>query len=247
VILDCIRPEHFRMDEEAIMIEANERGNERYAAFGLRVKQIFAAKGKILLSKAAATNAKLKAAIAAKAAKAKVAATASTSKLKAALTANARYTAYSSDVGEAFRPVIPEWGVKATYGLAVAYIAGDVAHTTYKETLKEDGNPPRARACFFNPLAPGLLLNHTHSWMDDSLRRDFLLRGRLSGHCFSRAAHVHHSPNSACRAVRDEARGALHQVGTHGCRTRADPGAALCGRRAGRARHRYRLRHVVAR
>jgi hypothetical protein len=74
------------------MIEANERGNERYAAFGLRVKQIFAAKGKILLSKAAATNAKLKAAIAAKAAKAKVAATASTSKLKAALTANARYT-----------------------------------------------------------------------------------------------------------------------------------------------------------
>ena len=112
------------MDEEAIMIEAQERGSERYAAFGLRVKQLFATKAKLLSTKAAVVGAKA----------------------KSAAMANARYTAYSSDVGEAFRPMVPEWTVKATYGLAVAYICGDIGVTTYKETLKPDGNPPRAFA-----------------------------------------------------------------------------------------------------
>ena len=43
-----------------------------------------------------------------------------------------RYTAYSSDIGEAFRPVVPQWAVKATYGLAITYIAGEVGVATYK-------------------------------------------------------------------------------------------------------------------
>ena len=34
---------------------------------------------------------------------------------------NIRYVAYSSDVGEAFRPVVPGAVVKATYGLAFGY------------------------------------------------------------------------------------------------------------------------------
>ena len=34
---------------------------------------------------------------------------------------NVRYVAYSSDVGEAFRPVVPTWLVKSTYGLAFGY------------------------------------------------------------------------------------------------------------------------------
>ena len=117
------------MDEEAIMIEGNERGNERYAAFGLRMKQLFAIKAKALSAKAAT----------AKAASVKVA-----TKAKAAAAANVRYTAYSSDVGEAFRPMVPEWAVRATYGLAVTYIVGDVGLTTYKEHCKPDGNPTRA-------------------------------------------------------------------------------------------------------
>ena len=104
------------------MIEANERGNERYAAFGLRVKQIFAVKGKIALA-----NAKV-----------------AMAKAKTAGAANMRYTAYSSDVGEAFRPVVPDWAVKATYGLAVTYIAGEVGYTTWKESEKPDGDTLRA-------------------------------------------------------------------------------------------------------
>ena len=87
---------------------------QRYAAFGLRMKQLFAVKTKILGVKA-----------------------------KKAALAKARYTAYSSDVGEAFRPVVPEWAVKGTYGLAVAYICGDIGMTTYKESLKPDGNTAR--------------------------------------------------------------------------------------------------------
>lgn len=98
------------------MIEANERGNERYAAFGLRVKQLFAVKAKIGMAKA------------------KVVAV----KAKAAALQNARYTAYSSDVGEAFRPVVPEWAVKGTYGLAIAYIAGEVGLTTWREHKKPE-------------------------------------------------------------------------------------------------------------
>ena len=49
------------------MIEANERGNERYAAFGLRCKQLFALKGKMMAAKATAAKMKLKAALTAKA------------------------------------------------------------------------------------------------------------------------------------------------------------------------------------
>ena len=104
------------MDEEAVMVEAHEKGNERYAAFGLRIKQLFAVKAKVGMAKAKVGMAKAKAAAA----------------------ANARYTAYSSDVGEAFRPMVPEWAVRATYGLAITYIAGDVGLTTYEESKRPD-------------------------------------------------------------------------------------------------------------
>ena len=86
---------------------------DRYAAFGLRLKQVFAVKT-AALSKAAA--------------------------------ANARYVAYSSDVGEAFRPVIPRWAVTATYGVAIAYVAGDVGYTGYVESQRPGGNVARATA-----------------------------------------------------------------------------------------------------
>lgn len=86
---------------------------DRYAAFGLRLKQVFAVKT-AALSKAAA--------------------------------ANARYIAYSSDVGEAFRPVVPRWAVTATYGVAIAYVAGDVGYTGYVESQRPGGNVARATA-----------------------------------------------------------------------------------------------------
>eukprot|EP00927_Polykrikos_kofoidii_P061555 TRINITY_DN56392_c0_g1_i1.p1 TRINITY_DN56392_c0_g1~~TRINITY_DN56392_c0_g1_i1.p1 ORF type:complete len:275 (+),score=11.72 TRINITY_DN56392_c0_g1_i1:75-827(+) len=44
-----------------------------------------------------------------------------------------RYVAYFSDVGESFRPVLPPWAVNVTYGIAGAYVIGDVAYAGYKK------------------------------------------------------------------------------------------------------------------
>lgn len=45
----------------------------------------------------------------------------------------ARYLAYTSDIGEAFRPIVKPWVVKAAYGVSWAYVATDVSLTAYTE------------------------------------------------------------------------------------------------------------------
>lgn len=56
-----------------------------------------------------------------------------------------RYVAYSSDIGESFRPVAnPAW-VNASYGVAIAYIVGDVAYHGYK--AKEEGKDNVVSPC----------------------------------------------------------------------------------------------------
>ncbi|EHK99694.1 putative Mitochondrial fission process protein 1 [Glarea lozoyensis 74030] len=53
-------------------------------------------------------------------------------RVRTALLSAQRYVAYTSDIGESFRPVAhPNW-VRAAYGISWAYIAGDVAHEGYK-------------------------------------------------------------------------------------------------------------------
>jgi len=47
-----------------------------------------------------------------------------------------RFIAFSSDVGEAFRPVISEKWVRAGYGVAIAYIVADVALVTRRAMKK---------------------------------------------------------------------------------------------------------------
>ncbi|CDZ96671.1 Uncharacterized conserved protein [Phaffia rhodozyma] len=53
-------------------------------------------------------------------------------RLRTALRAGTRYVAYTSDVGESFRPVVPPWVVTAGYGVSWAYLIGDVSYETYK-------------------------------------------------------------------------------------------------------------------
>jgi mitochondrial fission process protein 1 len=43
-----------------------------------------------------------------------------------------RYVAYTSDIGESFRPVASPNLVRAAYGISWAYLVGDVAHEGYK-------------------------------------------------------------------------------------------------------------------
>src|SRR5271156_2485753 len=43
-----------------------------------------------------------------------------------------RYVAYTSDIGESFRPVAHPWLVRSAYGISWAYLIGDVSHEGYK-------------------------------------------------------------------------------------------------------------------
>lgn len=47
----------------------------------------------------------------------------------------ARYLAYTSDIGEAFRPVVNRRLVTASYGISVAYVVGDIGYEGYRATL----------------------------------------------------------------------------------------------------------------
>ena len=51
-----------------------------------------------------------------------------------------RYLAFTSDVGEAGRPVLPNWAVRATYGLTGAYIFGDITSEGYHAYKQEQNN-----------------------------------------------------------------------------------------------------------
>ena len=52
--------------------------------------------------------------------------------------AKIRYSAYSSDVGEAARPVAPKWVVNAAYGIVGIYIVGDISFECYNEKNKNN-------------------------------------------------------------------------------------------------------------
>ena len=43
-----------------------------------------------------------------------------------------RYVAYTSDIGESFRPIAHPWLVKGAYTVSWAYLIGDVSHEGYK-------------------------------------------------------------------------------------------------------------------
>lgn len=47
-----------------------------------------------------------------------------------------RYVAYTSDIGESFRPVAHPWLVRGAYAISWAYLIGDVSHEGYKAYKK---------------------------------------------------------------------------------------------------------------
>ncbi|GAA5832647.1 hypothetical protein JCM11251_001396 [Rhodosporidiobolus azoricus] len=57
-------------------------------------------------------------------------------RIRPVLVSSSRYLAYSSDVGESFRPVVAPRAVQAAYGISWAYVAGDVGYEGYKASLK---------------------------------------------------------------------------------------------------------------
>jgi len=47
-----------------------------------------------------------------------------------------RYVAYTSDIGESFRPITHPWLIKGAYGISWAYLVGDVSYEGYKAYLR---------------------------------------------------------------------------------------------------------------
>ncbi|EIN10303.1 hypothetical protein PUNSTDRAFT_125224 [Punctularia strigosozonata HHB-11173 SS5] len=77
------------------------------------------------------------------------------SRIQTALRAGSRYIAYTSDVGEAFRPVVPPYVVTAAYGISWLYLAGDVSFETYKASRR--GPSPVEAANFSEPTRLGMV------------------------------------------------------------------------------------------
>ncbi|GBE79393.1 hypothetical protein SCP_0205910 [Sparassis crispa] len=76
-------------------------------------------------------------------------------RLRTAVRAGHRYIAYTSDVGEAFRPVVPPVVVSAAYGISWLYLAGDVSYESYKAHRK--GPSPLEAAHFSEPTRIGMV------------------------------------------------------------------------------------------
>lgn len=55
------------------------------------------------------------------------------------LLASHRYVAYTSDIGESFRPVAHPFLVKFGYGISWAYLIGDVSYASWKVKMKSEG------------------------------------------------------------------------------------------------------------
>ena len=58
-----------------------------------------------------------------------------TNRFRTILISAHRYVAYTSDIGESFRPVAHPWLVRGAYGISWAYLIGDVGHEGYKAYL----------------------------------------------------------------------------------------------------------------
>ncbi|KAH3673641.1 hypothetical protein WICMUC_003544 [Wickerhamomyces mucosus] len=60
-------------------------------------------------------------------------------RLRTILQASHRYVAYTSDIGESFRPAVPSQIVSLAYGISWAYILGDVSYEAWKAKLRQEG------------------------------------------------------------------------------------------------------------
>lgn len=57
-------------------------------------------------------------------------------RLRTILLSAQRYVAYTSDIGESFRPVAHPWLIRGAYGVSWAYLCGDVANEGYKAYVR---------------------------------------------------------------------------------------------------------------
>ncbi|KAF8464070.1 mitochondrial 18 KDa protein-domain-containing protein [Kalaharituber pfeilii] len=95
-------------------------------------------------------------------------------RIRTILNATHRYVAYTSDIGESFRPVAHPWLVRGAYGVSWAYITGDVAYEGYKAYL---ANKARVASLPPQPSVTSALTsptNPTHSPPTPGVKAPFL-------------------------------------------------------------------------
>ncbi|EIM88176.1 uncharacterized protein STEHIDRAFT_95178 [Stereum hirsutum FP-91666 SS1] len=76
-------------------------------------------------------------------------------RLRTALRATHRYVAYTSDIGEAFRPIVPPRLVSAAYGISWMYLIGDVSYESWK--ARRRGPTPLEAVHFSEPTRIGMV------------------------------------------------------------------------------------------
>lgn len=74
----------------------------------------------------------------------------------AGLAESIRYAAYTSDLGESARPLVKPAFVRASYGVSIAYVLGDVLYEGYKEKQNKEENPIIARTVIKRGIFQGL-------------------------------------------------------------------------------------------
>lgn len=78
------------------------------------------------------------------------------------LAAAGRYVAYTSDIGESFRPVVSPRTVTAAYGISWAYLIGDVVFESVKARARAEETAPDyvsqivGLTCVLLGLSPGV-------------------------------------------------------------------------------------------
>ncbi|EMG48548.1 hypothetical protein SBY92_003870 [Candida maltosa Xu316] len=102
-------------------------------------------------------------------------------RLRTILLASHRYVAYTSDIGESFRPVAHPYLVKAGYAVSWLYIIGDVSYFSWITRMKAEGKyvpglKPWDKEPAPNEVAAKTFLS-THSIVDSDWRLSALKRG----------------------------------------------------------------------
>lgn len=87
------------------------------------------------------------------------------SRLRTAIASGIRFSAYSSEVGEAFRPVTKPVVIRTLYGISWSYVIGDVSYAGYKarqqyQQLEAASRNPVLKAQRLAKEAPHALLKN---------------------------------------------------------------------------------------
>ncbi|CAX40084.1 conserved hypothetical protein [Candida dubliniensis CD36] len=102
-------------------------------------------------------------------------------RLRTILLASHRYVAYTSDIGESFRPVAHPYLVKSGYAVSWLYILGDVSYASWITKMKAEGRyepglKPWDKAPAPNEVAAKTFTS-THGLVDSDWRLSALKRG----------------------------------------------------------------------